>query len=408
MTDSHKYLVIVGDGMADLPLDEFGGQTFLEYAKTPVMDELASRGVVGLTQTVPEGMPPGSDTANLSIFGYDPQKYYTGRAPLEALNLGIQLGPHDVAFRCNIVSLEDGSMADFTAHHIEGAFGEKIMQGLNDLGLQDIEFYPGVSYRNIMVWRNYPGEGITETTPPHDIQLQKTAPYLPKGEGAETINSIMEKATAVVTAVALQSSGFEGTPTDIWIWGGGRKPELDSFQSKFGINGNTISAVDLIHGIGVAAGLEPVTVEGATGYIDTNYAGKVEAALEAFKTSDYVYLHLEAPDESGHEGSIEKKLKSVEDLDRLLVGPVLEGLKSFDNYSVLVMPDHPTPIRVRTHTADPVPFVLYSTGADFVGYANKSKSAVYTEKAALDSGIFVSHAYRMMDVLIKKEYSLLD
>jgi 2,3-bisphosphoglycerate-independent phosphoglycerate mutase len=403
---SHKYVVIIGDGMADYPIKECDNKTIVEFAKTPVLDTLSKKSVIGLARTVPEGMPPGSDTANLSIFSYNPKKYYTGRAPLEALNQGIELGPRDVAFRCNIVSIKDGVMDDFTADHISQEFAALIMKSIDELGLEDLEFYPGVSYRNLLVWRNYPGDSISETTPPHDIQGEQVASYLPKGESDEVLKSIMEKARPLISELSQKHGQLHGDPTDLWIWGGGFKPDLVSFEKKFGVQGATISAVDLIHGIGVAAGLTPVFVEGATGYIDTNYAGKVEAAFNILNEKDFVFVHIEAPDESGHEGSIAKKLQSVEDLDSKVIAPIVEGLGKYENYSLLIMPDHPTPIVKKTHVSDPVPFLLYSTEKSFKESIPANYSfPLYGETEAAQTGIMIEDGSTLLDIMICKQYS---
>ncbi|MDA3900675.1 MAG: cofactor-independent phosphoglycerate mutase [Spirochaetes bacterium] len=403
---SSKYLVIIGDGMADLPIDELDGKTILEAAAIPHCDSIAAY-VTGLTQTVPEGMPPGSDTANLSIFGYNPRDYYTGRAPLEALNQGITLGPDDMAFRMNLVSIRDNSMSNFTADHIESEYASLIVDRLNSKGFKDIEFYAGVSYRNLMVWRNYPFKMAPVTIPPHDIQGKIVDTYRPLDSGADRLAEISEEARKIIAEVSSQNPSYKGNPTDIWIWGAGRKPALKTFAEKFSLTGKTVSAVDLIHGIGRAAGLSPVSVDGATGYLDTNYEGKTAAALASLQNHDFVFLHIEAPDETGHEGSLEKKMRAVEDFDKKVVGPMLKSLAQFENYTVLVMPDHPTPISVRTHTPDPVPFAFYSTDPIFEDLHNSYSSKSFSEKSAKKSGLFVADASHLLDILISKNFSLL-
>ncbi|MBN2435056.1 MAG: cofactor-independent phosphoglycerate mutase [Spirochaetes bacterium] len=401
---SSKYLVIVGDGMADLPHEQLNGQTVIEASFMPNSDKIASF-VCGLTSTVPDGMNPGSDTANLSIFSYNPAQYYTGRAPLEALNLGIDLGPNDMAFRMNFVSIVQNRMDDFTADHIDSKYGKLIVDRLKKLNYPDIEFYAGVSYRNIMVWRNYPHDEIPLTVPPHDIQTMDVSSYLASGSGADLLSEIACEARLVIADVASEDHGLGGNPTDIWLWGAGKKPALKRFSEKYSISGVTVSAVDLIHGIGRAAGLNPVAVDGATGYLDTNYKGKVDAALNAFETHDFVYLHIEAPDETGHEGSLEKKRQAVEDFDLKVVGPMLEGMKKFNDYTILLMPDHPTPVSVRTHTSDPVPFAFISTEPQFEDIHRKFSASGYSEKEAKNTGLFVKDASMLLDIIIKKKFS---
>ncbi|MGL4369605.1 MAG: cofactor-independent phosphoglycerate mutase, partial [Spirochaetota bacterium] len=368
MDNGKKYIVLLGDGMADEPLSELGNRTPLEAAETPNMDRLASQGITGLARTVPQGLSPGSDTANLSIFGYNPKKFYTGRAPLEALNMGIELGDNDAAFRCNIVFTENGIMSDFTSHHIDTRLSDIVINEMkSSCRIDGIEFYTGVSYRNIVVWRDFPYPAMPDTTPPHDITGRLTEGYLPMGKGADILREIMTRSKEIISesqAVSDARRLYDGKPESVWLWGGGRRPQIEPLTEKYGLHGCTISAVDLIHGIGRAAGLAPRPVEGATGYIDTNYEGKAAAALEALSSGDnFVFLHVESPDESGHEGNIEHKIRSIEDFDAKVVGPVLDGLSRFSDYTVLLMPDHPTPIRLKTHSSDPVPFIIYrSTG----------------------------------------------
>ncbi len=399
-----KLAVLLGDGMADEPIASLGNRTPLEVAKTPNMDLIAQKGIFGLTRTVPEGMNPGSDTANLSVFGYDPKKYYTGRAPLEALNMGIEMAPGDVAFRCNIVNITDSIMQDFSGGHIESAYSKIIIEELAAAStFENIEFYPGVSYRHIVIWRDFPFDSVTDATPPHDITDREISEYLPKGDGAETLQKIMDLSGEVISSsekIRDAGASFKGNPSSVWLWGGGTKPMVDTYQKRFGIRGYTISAVDLIHGIGRAAGLEPLPVEGATGYIDTNYTGKAGALCRALKETDFVYLHVESPDESGHEGNLNNKLKSIEDFDRLVVGPVWEEMQQYDDFAILVMPDHPTPINTKTHSSEPVPFALYRSRG-FSSMKPGGDRAVYTEKAAMESGLFIEEAHRLIEIMQK-------
>lgn len=405
MKNSRKYIILLGDGMADLPMDELGGKTVLEAARTPNMDMMARGGVNGMTQTVPQGMNPGSDTANLSVFGYDPQKYYSGRAPLEAINMDIVLGPDDVAFRCNLVNAAGDVMNDFTSDHIDSRLTEIVISEIaQNIKIPGIEFHAGVSYRNIMVWRNFPFSNLPETTPPHDIQGSEILKYLPSGDGADMLRLIMAESRSVIAgsqAIKESMKKFKGSPESAWLWGCGRRPAIDTLRSRFGISGYTISAVDLIHGIGKAAGLRSLDVPGLTGYLDTNYEGKVNALLEAIGSCDYVFLHVEAPDESGHEGNLEHKLKAIEDFDARVVGPVLKGMQKFDDYVILLMPDHPTPLKVRTHTSEPVPFCITGSGNVFTEERMKYKAEAYSEKNAASTGLYIDKAHTLIEIMIR-------
>ncbi len=404
MTEERKIIVLLGDGMADLPIDSLGGRTPLQYASTPNMDRVASEGITGMAKTVPDGMQPGSDTANLSVFGYNPEKFYTGRAPLEALNMGIELGPNDAAFRCNLVNLSGDVMADFSSDHIDSDFTRIIIDELRaNIKIDGIEFYPGVSYRNIVIWRNFPFSEITSTTPPHDITDREIQPYLPEGGGADVLRELMALSSRIISesaAVKEAEGKYRGNPTSIWLWGGGRKPAVTTLEQRFGLNGYTISAVDLIHGIGRAAGLSPYPVNGATGYIDTNYSGKSNALKSALKKGNFVYLHVEAPDESGHEGSLEHKLRAIEDFDSKIVGPVLETVSSYDKYSLLIMPDHPTPVSIRTHTSDPVPFCMQRTGGWTDGSLAGKTAPRFNEVDSSTTGLFIDQAHRLLEIMI--------
>ncbi|MDY6934128.1 MAG: cofactor-independent phosphoglycerate mutase [Spirochaetota bacterium] len=400
-----KIVILVGDGMADYPIPEHGNRTPLEIAATPHMDHIASNGIIGLAKTIPDGMTPGSDTANLSIFGYDPKKYFTGRAPLEALNMGIEMAPKDVAFRCNLVNIDKNDiMMDFSAGHIDTDFTKIIIEELkNSISFKDIEIYPGVKYRNILIWRNFPYDTVADTTPPHDIHGEKTKNYLPKGDGADFLIHIMDEYSKIINGSDLIKDSrdrFQGDPTSLWLWGGGKKPFMDSLESRFGLKGYTISAVDLIHGIGRAVGLAPIHVEGVTGYLDTNYEGKSDASIKALKQSNFVFLHVESPDESGHEGNLEHKIMAIEDFDSRVVGRVLEGLKDYDDYTVLVISDHPTPISLRTHVSDPVPFcILSSRGLSVDPYTSNNISG-FNEGSALKTGLFIEEGHRLVEIMI--------
>ncbi|HPQ52089.1 MAG TPA: cofactor-independent phosphoglycerate mutase [Spirochaetota bacterium] len=405
MNDKRKIIVLLGDGMGDYPIDSLGGRTPLQAAVTPHMDYIVKNGLLGVTKTVPEGMSPGSDTANLSVFGYDPQKYYTGRAPLEALNMGIELGPGDVAFRCNIVTLEGDVLVDFSADHIESEFSEIVINEMKKyFPVKGIEYYAGVSYRNIVVWRDYPYEEIAETTPPHDIQGQNYSSFLPDGSGAELLREIIKNSVDIIresAAIKEAASRYNGKPVSLWLWGAGRKPSMESLENRFGLTGYTIAAVDLIHGIGKAAGLSPIRVEGATGYIDTNYNGKAEALLRNLNNVNYIFLHVEAPDESGHEGNIEKKIKSIQDFDEKIVGTVLKGLREYSDYSLLVMPDHFTPVSTRTHSPDPVPFAIIKCRNGEIVHSKYGTSSGFNEPAAVSTGYIVEHAHDIINILVE-------
>jgi 2,3-bisphosphoglycerate-independent phosphoglycerate mutase len=393
-----KYIILLGDGMADYALPELGGKTPLEFAKTPNMDRIASEGTVGLIDTVPKGFIPGSDVANLSVMGYDPQKCYTGRGPLEAASLNITLDPEDTAFRCNLVTLsdeEEPAMEDFTAGHITSEEASKIIFDINEeLGSSDITFYPGVSYRHLMVWKK--GPLSSETTPPHDITGRKIDKYLPKGDGSETINRLMNLAGKILDnhPVNLSRLSQGKKPANaIWLWGEGRAPKMVTMTGKYNIRGGVISAVDLLHGIGLYAGLESIHVEGVTGYIDTNYEGKAKKALEYLKDNDFVFLHVESPDEMGHEGNTEGKIKAIEDFDKKVVGIVLEGIRKLGDFRVMVLSDHPTPVSIKTHSSDPSPFAIFSSIKD----ENLKNCTGFGETQAKGGHIFVSPGHLLMD-----------
>jgi len=396
-----KYIVLLGDGMSDEKLEQLGGRTPLQAAKTPNMDFMAKCGRIGLARTVPAGLPPGSDVANLSIFGYDPRACYTGRSPLEAASMGIELGKEDVAFRINLVNLEARAntllMKDYSAGHISTDEGRELIAALQkELGNEEFQFYPGISYRHLLVWKN--GLDSIIATPPHDITGQSILDYLPSGEGADKLINLMNSSQLVFHNHPQYRRRLESgkiPANSIWLWGQGKAPRMETYAKKFGLSGAVISAVDLVRGIGVYAGLDVIIVEGATGYIDTNYKGKAEAALAALEKSDYVYIHVEAPDEASHSGNLEHKLKAIEDFDAEVVGVVMEGVKRFGEYRILCTPDHPTPLARMTHTADPVPFILYE------GETQKKPSAAgYDEDSAKASGLVVEEGYRLMELLV--------
>ncbi len=402
-----KSIVLLGDGMSDLPHNELEGKTVLQYAKTPNMDYIARHGECGLAYTVPKGYHPGSDVANLSVFGYDPATCYTGRSPIEAASMGVHLDPDDIAFRLNLVTLTANYgklyMEDFSADHITTEEARAIIKTLQaELGSDDFHFYPGVSYRHLMVWKG--GRDQLTFTPPHDISGQPIDDYLPKGDGAKILINLMNSAQMLLNTHPvnnLREKARKLPANSIWLWGHGRKPQMPTMQEKFGISsGSVISAVDLIKGIGTYAGLDVIDVPGATGYIDTNYSGKAAAALEALSRQDFVYLHVEAPDEAAHSGNLKDKLTAVESFDREVVGPILEGIKQFDAWRVLVLPDHPTPVALRTHTDDPVPYALLGSQGEFVG---GRKASAYSEEEAGKTGIVFEKAYLLMAKLLKRD-----
>lgn len=397
-----KYIVLLGDGMSDKPMDELGGRTPLQVAKTPNMDFMAKRGRLGLARTVPDGYSPGSDVANLSVFGYDPRVCYTGRSPLEAASIGVELGPDDVAFRLNLVNLHQQGgrvfMQDYSAGHISDEEGRELVHALQEeLGDAEFQFYPGVGYRHLMVWRG--GLDGAQVTPPHDITGQEIADYLPRGEGADRLIFLINASQMLFynhPQYKRRVAENKLPANSIWLWGHGRSPRMESFRDRFGLTGAVISAVDLIRGIGVYAGLEIIKVPGATGYVDTNYLGKAQAALDALKRVDYVYLHVEAPDEAGHSGSLSDKILAIERFDEQVVGTVLSGIGGYGDYRILCTPDHPTPIKLMTHTAAPVPFVIY-------GGEGREDEAVagYDEESAKGTGLFVEEGYRLMELMMK-------
>ncbi|MDD1711199.1 MAG: cofactor-independent phosphoglycerate mutase [Methanoregulaceae archaeon] len=355
---SQQYLVILGDGMADEPLSELGGKTPLEYARTPNMDRIAREGTMGMVRTIPDGYEAGSDIANLGILGYDPRSCYTGRGPLEAASMGLYLAPGDIAYRCNLVTIVDGVMADFSAGHISSEEGTALFATLSE-HLPDISLYPGVSYRNILVVHE--GKGAT-TYPPHDIVAETIEPYLPSGNDARILLECMEQSRTVFSDHPVNRARLlrqKPPATQIWPWSGGKKPTLTPFLTLFGKEAGVISAVDLLQGIARLAGMEVIRVPGATGYLDTDYQAKAAYALDALEHLDFVYVHIEAADEAGHLGNADEKVKAIEQIDQM-IGTVMKEFSGI----IAVLPDHPTPIRIKTHTSDPVPFAIWGKGHD--------------------------------------------
>jgi 2,3-bisphosphoglycerate-independent phosphoglycerate mutase len=397
-----KYLILVPDGMADTPLPELEGATPLETANTPWMDKMASAGKIGLARTVPDGMEPGSDVANLSLMGYSPAEVYTGRAPFEAASMGVTLRQEDLAFRLNLVTLERNytMMADHSADHISTQEAHEIAQSLaiaaEELGLLLV---PGVSYRNLVVWPDGP-DGLV-TYPPHDIPGEDIARYLPTGPGSDVLLRLIIKSWKILEEHPVNQRRLkrcQGPANSVWPWGQGRPPKMRTLRDRFGISGSVVAAVDLVRGIGKYAGLEIVQVQGATGYLDTNYVGKANAALESLRTKDFVFLHVEAPDEAAHSGQLDLKIKAIEDFDEKIVGPVLEGLQEFPKWRVLLTPDHRTPLATRTHSLDPVPFALLDSAQ---WNAKKDETTRgFSEKAAESADWFVEDASKLIEILL--------
>ncbi len=398
-----KYIVVLGDGMADEPLEALGGKTPLEYAQTPCMDSLASMGHMGLVQNVPSGMAPGSDVANLSVLGYDPKRSYSGRSPLEALSVGVKMEPDDVIFRTNIVTLtEEEPYAEKTIlDHSSGEIATKDADVLMDairsaFNSETVQFYTGTSYRHIMVWKK--GK-LVSLEPPHDHLGTQIGPWLPK---EPMLREMMEESFPILNAHPMNLARAEAgkhKANSLWFWGAGTKPSLQNFEEKTGLKGAMISAVDLLKGIAVGAGMKVYQVSGATGSLDTNYEGKAQAAVKALLEDgcDFVYIHVEAPDEMGHQGLIHEKVQSIEYLDQRLIALVKKAMDdSGEDYRMLILPDHPTPIRVRTHTGSPVPFLLYDSTHP------EKKKAKYSETEAAATEDFEPDGYKLIDRLIQK------
>ncbi|WP_195277074.1 cofactor-independent phosphoglycerate mutase [Anaerotruncus rubiinfantis] len=404
-----KYVVMLGDGMADRPVPELGGKTPLEAAVKPNMDFLAQHGTVGMVKTVPEGMPPGSDTANLSVMGYDPKIYYSGRSPLEAVSMGIPLAADDVTFRCNLVTLsdeenyEDTTMLDYSSGEISTAESTELINFLNErFKSETINLYPGISYRHCLVLKH--AETGSICTPPHDISLKPVKEYLPQGRYGHLLYGMMKRSRELLKDHPVNKARIaagKNPATSCWFWGEGTRPALSSFEEKFGVKGGVISAVDLIKGIAICAGLKSVDVEGATGNVDTNFAGKAQAALALLHDGcDFVYIHVEAPDECGHRHEVENKVKSIELIDRDILGRLIPALqKEGEDFAVLLAPDHPTPLDIRTHSSDPVPFVLYRSYRESVHTTPR-----YTEALAEKTGVYIPEGCRLMEALIQEKY----
>ena len=392
-----KYLFLVGDGMADYPIDELGGKTPLEVAETPNMDLIASCRI-GCVKTIPEGMEPGSDVANLALMGYDPEQYHTGRSPLEAASMGVELGPDDVAFRMNLVTLDRKSyneiiMVSHSSGDITTEESCEIVDDLkNFLQIQGTKIYPGVAYRHLLVWKNGPENA--HTIPPHDVLDQNMAEYL-HSSGNPVVELIQDSWESLEyhPVNTSRKRALLKEANSIWLWGQGRAPAIPLFKDIYGLEGGVISAVDLIKGIGKYAGFTSIPVEGATGYLDTNYKGKAEGAVNGLKEMDFVFVHVEAPDEAGHNGNIKEKIQAIESFDREVVGTALEGLKQFEDYRVLVVSDHYTPIIKKTHTTEPAPFAWASKEE----LEKASQPGSFTEKNSVESGLLLDPGHKLME-----------
>lgn len=403
-----KYIVLIGDGMPDYPLPDHGDKTPLQLARTPNMDRLAREGSTGAAGTVPQGFPPGSDVANLSLFGYDPARYYTGRAPLEAVSMGVPLGPKDTAFRCNLVTLRAAAngvvMEDYSAGHISTEEAREFIASINEkMATEEVRFHPGVSYRHLMVWKGRDFSSLA-LTPPHDISGRDIREFLPRGNaGGGELLELMNSSQLVLKPHKLnQKREKEGKrpANSIWLWGQGARPSVPTFRERFGLEGAVISAVDLLKGIGICAGFESINVPGATGYLDTNYRGKVEAALGALEEKDIVFLHIEAPDEASHQGSLEAKIQAIEDFDAKVVGEIMRGMGKFGDYRILLVADHPTPISIKTHASDPVPFAVFPAVGEGIGRG----AGAFDESICRTGKLKFPEGHRLMEAFISGKF----
>ena len=396
-----KYVVVVLDGASDYPIDMLGGKTPLEVADTPFMDSLAKAGVLGRVKTVPKGFIPSSDVANLSLLGYDPNLYYSGRGPLEAANLGVDLGENDLAFRCNLITETDGKLADYSAGHITNKEAKILMEHINkSLGSDKIEFFFGTSYRNLMVIRGAKELELNKLkySAPHDIMGQDITKHMPQGNNSQIITDLINRSKGILEGHEINKVRIdlgENPANMIWLWGCGVKPAMPFFKKLFGLSGAVISAVDLIKGIGKIIGFEVLKVEGATGYYDTNYQGKAQAALEAFDRVDFVFIHIEATDEAGHNQDLRMKITCLERIDKMVVGPLVEKLRDKD-FRILITPDHPTPIALRTHTDEPVPFLIAGSGIV------KDELLSYSEIEAQNSSLYFDNGLDLMKYFLGK------
>ncbi len=396
-----KYCIIIPDGMADYPVDKLNGRTPVEAARTPYLDFLAQNGQLGTVRTIPSGFPPGSDVANLTIVGYSPKEYYSGRAPLEAASIGIKLDNEDWAFRCNLVTANEDTLEDFCAGHIKTDEANVLVKLLNEkLGNDIIQFYTGKSYRHIMVYKGTQ-KMDAKCFPPHDIMGQSIRKHLPRGNGSEILIDIMSRSRVLLAnhEVNKVRLDLEENPANmIWLWGQGHRPCMPTFQERFQLTGAVITAVDLIKGVACYLGWDIIHVPGTTGYLDTNYTNKGQYAIEALENHDVVLIHIEAPDEAGHEGKVHEKITAIEQIDNKIIGPVLAAKDKFCDLRIMVLPDHYTPIVKRTHTPEPVPFVAYGTGIE------KGVGLPYTEANANVSGLYIKEGHQLIENLISGSF----
>jgi 2,3-bisphosphoglycerate-independent phosphoglycerate mutase len=399
-----KHIVILGDGMADYKISKLGNKTPLEYTKKPNIDFLSKNGELGLVKTVPDSFSPGSDVANLSVMGYNPKEYYSGRSPLEAVSMGIELNPNDTALRCNLVTLsnkenyDNKTIEDHSSDEITTEEAHELIEEIADkLNNKFLKFYKGISYRHCLVWNNC--NETFDLTPPHDILEKSIKNYLPKGSKGNLIYDLMYKSYEILNNHPINikriSKGLRPA-NSIWLWGAGKKAQLPLFENKYKLKGSVISAVDLIKGIALCSGLQSIDVKNATGTLNTNYKGKAQATLKSLDAgNDFVYVHIEAPDECSHRGELENKIKAIELIDKNIVGPIIKGLEKYDNYKIMVLPDHPTPISIRTHTNDAVPYIIYEKNS------HKKSKLSYNEFTAKDTGIYIDMGHKLMDKFIE-------
>ncbi len=392
-----KYAIIIPDGAADEPLEQFSGQTALEVAEIPNMDKISTLGRQGLVQTIPDGMEAGSDVAQMSLLGYDPSRYYSGRAPIEAVARNIKLSLEDWVFRCNLVTIADGKMADHSAGHISTTEAGNLIKELAEkLGNNQITFHVGVSYRHLLVFKGINFD--VQTYPPHDYIGKAIEKILPRGKGADILIDLMARSQQLFDnhdINKVRRDLGENQVSSIWLWGQGKKAQLERFEKRFGINGAAITAVDLVRGLSKLIGFDLIDVPGATGFIDTNYQGKASAAIEALNKYDIVFIHIEAPDEASHNGNAEMKKKAIEQIDKHIVGPVLEALQKYESWRILVMPDHPTPVRTCAHSAEPVPFAM--AGDSISGILHTT----FGETNAAKSGFRIDNGFELMEYFLK-------
>lgn len=392
-----KYVIIIPDGAADEPLEQFGNKTVLEAAQIPGMDKISALGRQGLARTVPAGMEAGSDVAQMSLLGYDPKRYYTGRAPIEAAARNIKLSLEDWVFRCNLITIADGEMADHSAGHISTAEAGKLIKELDEqLGSDQIKFHAGVSYRHLLVFKKLDFD--VKTYPPHDHIGTAIDKLLPRGKGADMLVDLMARSQQLFTGHDInkvRKDLGENQVSSIWLWGQGKRAQMEHFEKRFGLKGVTITAVDLVKGLSKLIGFDLVDVPGATGFIDTNYQGKASAAIEALREYDIVFIHIEAPDEASHSGNAEMKKKAVEQIDKYIVGPVFEALQSYESWRMLVMPDHPTPVKTCAHSNEPVPFAM--AGDNISGILRTT----FSEANAAKSGFRIDNGFELMEYFLK-------